>query len=377
VAVIELREKIRSDYCGMVAGERLPSLREMASRYGVSAPTIGKAVEVLASEGCLRKRQGSGIYSVGNVNREIGGIGRNRRKIGFVSRNLSYGLAHQALEGVGGVAKNNNVALEVAQVDNCAEEERQQIRFMIENGVEGIVLYPAIIRREGTEYLSKEFRDIPIVVIDLYQPTMERTCLIFDNYTAGRDMTRYLLSEGRKDIVFVRFEIEGHHRAVDDRVAGYCDEIRRVGNQGSKERVIYCKTNPENNFCEEMFLQEMKNLVSGKSCPDAIIAHSDTLSIRIIRFLKEQNISVPDDVIVCGFDHLQDNQIEYWPTTDPDFLRMGERAAKILFEMIASRNMSLSEVIFPCPLLIPHREVPHATMGSRLGPCRMKPKILL
>jgi GntR family transcriptional regulator len=43
-------------------GERLPSELELASRYGVSTPTLRNALEVLQSEGLVEKRHGAGNF---------------------------------------------------------------------------------------------------------------------------------------------------------------------------------------------------------------------------------------------------------------------------------------------------------------------------
>jgi DNA-binding transcriptional MocR family regulator len=53
-----LREAARS----MRPGERLPSTRELTARYGVSPVTLSRALAVLAAEGVLVTRPGSGTY---------------------------------------------------------------------------------------------------------------------------------------------------------------------------------------------------------------------------------------------------------------------------------------------------------------------------
>ncbi|HEY3201823.1 MAG TPA: GntR family transcriptional regulator, partial [Actinomycetes bacterium] len=43
-------------------GERLPSERELAARWGVARMTVRKAIERLIEEGRLERRHGSGTY---------------------------------------------------------------------------------------------------------------------------------------------------------------------------------------------------------------------------------------------------------------------------------------------------------------------------
>ena len=45
-----------------------------------------------------------------------------------------------------------------------------------------------------------------------------------------------------------------------------------------------------------------------------------------------------------------------FPTTQPDFMRMGERAAELLLERIGSRSFEPTEVVLPCPVVFAERK---------------------
>jgi GntR family transcriptional regulator len=61
-----IQELIRADYLAAPAREpaRLPTERSLQARYGVSRPTISKALTSLEAEGLLTKAQGRGIFLV-------------------------------------------------------------------------------------------------------------------------------------------------------------------------------------------------------------------------------------------------------------------------------------------------------------------------
>lgn len=53
-------------------GDRLPAMRELAKRYVVSINTVGAALDLLAADGTVEKRHGSGVYVSEQAPRRIG-----------------------------------------------------------------------------------------------------------------------------------------------------------------------------------------------------------------------------------------------------------------------------------------------------------------
>jgi GntR family transcriptional regulator of arabinose operon len=344
-----LKERIHTDYLDTgkwSVGAKLPTIKELANQYGVSAPTIGKAVELLAAEGWLAKRRGSGLYIARSAS-EPPVSDRQEQRIGYVSINPSGTLVHQALTGVARVVNNHNGVLELGKTDWLIENERRQIERMIARGVQGVVLYPTPFRTANDEYLGREFRDFPIVVIDLYESAMKRPHVIFDNFSAGRDMTWYLVGQNRRRIAFIKFDDIIQNRAVNDRAAGYRQALKEAGIPFVPERLVSYNQETDYSAC----LEVLEKLITLDPRPDAIIVPWDGVVPVVINHLRSKGISVPDEIIVAGFDNLPlNNLLEHWPTTNPDFDRMGERAAEILFDRMASHNQESSEVVLPCPL---------------------------
>ena len=63
------------------AGDRLPPERQLATGFGVSRPTIRQALRVLAANGLVESRIGSGTFVVGSARDESTGEGESLRDV--------------------------------------------------------------------------------------------------------------------------------------------------------------------------------------------------------------------------------------------------------------------------------------------------------
>jgi GntR family transcriptional regulator, arabinose operon transcriptional repressor len=348
-----IAKKIQYDFLEsgrFAVGDKLPTLVQLAKQYEVSTPTIQKAATELESQGLLRKRRGSGIF-VESLPKT------SRTKLGYICGNFLAPLQSHILEGINNYIADsgNNCSLEVATSQDDITNERDQVQTMQEHGVKGVIIYSCNTSKRDSykNYLTSEFRDYPVVVVDNYSPKMCRPHVIMDNYHAGYEMTKYLLAQGRSKIAFVKFD-KTFCRSVEDRFIGYKQALEEAGLPLVPEHIINIKkSNPENAV--------MKQLISAKPRPDAIIALFDGSVPFIINSLRSRDIAVPQDITVAGFDNMKVTSADYihsnhtndvWPTTKPDFTLMGEKAAGMLFGLVESKDFTASGMVLPCPLLL-------------------------
>ena len=355
---VGLKNKMIADYLGgsLSLGERLPSTRQLAKKYQTSVATVSKVIEILAAEGRVSKRTGGGAY-VNDTNQLP-----DRPRIGFVVHSLADAIGPKVMQGVEYIAKNNNFVLEVADSNFNIEDERQHIKSMAERGIDGIVLYPVVNLSQKPTYLKKEFRNIPILVVDMYSPEMDRPHIIFDNYTAGREMVSYFVSLGKKRISFLIPDKLKSYLSVKQRFNGYMRSL-------SEHKLEYDK-----NLCPsfqlglstatinvDSLIEAVHELMSLEQRPDAILTPDDFAALHVINELKLNFPSDTDEIDVAGFDNdffatriamlASHGRLKVWKTTNPDFVRMGERAAEMLVDIINQNSTSSSkEIVLPCPL---------------------------
>jgi GntR family transcriptional regulator, arabinose operon transcriptional repressor len=345
---------------GATAGKQLPSIRALAKELGVSAPTVCKAIEALTAEGCLVKRRGSGVYLSG----EQPVLPRaERKKIGLIVHSLTEPLGHRVMEGVESMARRQGYALEIACSEYDCGAEAQCIRRMTRRQVAGMILYPVAKQNSDSNRAAWLGGDVPIIVADLYQDFMNTSRVVFDNRGAAFEMASWLFASGRRDVLFVSYNHGFRHPAVEARERGFREAARDAGISNADSPVFECDffLTEQDTDLTALF-EYLDRLQNKKALPGAVMCTTDYMAAAVVAHLRRNGISVPDEVCVTGFDnnyfdprlHLFDGLAARWPTTRPDFRRLGADAVELLIDHIeGSGSSALVEKVLPCPLLIP------------------------
>ncbi len=349
---LQIKEQIFEEYWrrrGEEIGFQLPGERELQQLYRVGRPTISKAIAALAAEGWVRKRQGSGIYIAALEGERP--LSTEPPRIGYITPTLQSVHALRILEGAEAITRSRGFLMEIAFTNTSYDEEREQILAMQQRGVQAIILYPTPYRPGEADALATQWRDFPIIVVDLYQPGMRRPHVIFDNRHAGREITRHFIREGHREIAFLRFEPTLTFRSVDDRFEGYQRALAEANLPLRPEQV---RTLPETPDSIDALQREVTALLALSPSPTAIIAPSDQHAYHLAELLTGKGIAIPDEIAIAGFDHQSDiTWGERFPTTHPNFTDMGERAAEMAIEQLQAPRGEIASLLLPCPLWLP------------------------
>jgi LacI family transcriptional regulator len=108
-----------------------------------------------------------------------------------------------------------------------------------------------------------------------------------------------------------------------------------------------------NNFYEHCILENdnlpyynpelLASKVKALPClPEAFVCANDYIAIDVIRALKSMNLTIPDDIKICGFDNSTESKIIEPPLTTANIPgdSMGHFAAEILLSRIQNPELS-------------------------------------
>ena len=202
-------------------------------------------------------------------------------------------------------------------------------------------------RYDGIIFLSMDISDIkmifrlsqtgtPLVVLNR-KVTDEGICCVYaDEYTGTFDAVEYLVNLGHDRIAI----IEGADRFItsSQRYEGYIAVLKKYDLPVEDRYIVRGGFSPESGF------EAMEKLLAINPGPTAVFASNDLMAVGAIKACNSNNVKVPEDISILGFDDMDFSRylIPSLTTVKKSRRSLGKEGAAMLFEMIdkkASGNL--------------------------------------
>jgi len=184
---------------------------------------------------------------------------------------------------------------------------------------------------------------MPFVLIGRPNQPLGITSIDTDNVAGSYQATMYLIESGYKRVATIA---SNQNTSGEDRLTGYCKALEEVGLPFTEKLVAYGDYSLDSGY------DAMKQLAPEK--PDSVYIASDTMALGALRYLREINVQVPDDVAIVSHDDLApalqaDPQLT---TIQQPIASTGIRAVEVLMELIAGDNIPARQIVLPNKLIV-------------------------
>src|SRR5215510_5102618 len=325
----------------MKAAGRNVGLRDVARVAGVSTATVSRAMnnpDAVSEE--LRDRVASVVRHLGWVPHGAARALATRRTgtIGAVFPTLTHGDFARAIQGLQRELSQSEYTLLLACSEYDAEQEYQQVRKLIERGVDALLLVGETHHNDLSELLKKN--RIPYVNTFVYNPTTHGTCVGPDNRKALHKITNYLIDLGHKSFGVVAQSTDNNDRA-QARLQGIRDAL------AEKSIAIQPRHFAQGYWGINEGRQLFRRILARKPWPTAVICGNAYLTVGALLESQVMGIKVPDEMSIVGYDDIEIMSELPIPITTVRVSsdEVGRRAARLLVAKLEGRP---AETNFEC-----------------------------
>ena len=305
-------------------------VEEVAAAAGVSSATVSRALNGTGPvSSAIRQRIEQVVAKLGYVPNGAARAlaSRRTRAIGVVIptlENANFSLMAESAQRRLNAAGYHMV---VASSGYEPAQEWEQIQSLVAHGVDGLILVGSRRAREAIDYLRS--RRVPFVVTWTLARD-DTPCVGFDNAAAARRLASHLLDLGHTQIGVIAGLTKNNDRAAA-RIEGIRAALSERGLDFPRELLI----ERPYRIADGQFA--MRTLLAARPRPTAIICGNDQLAFGALIECDRQNIDVPREVSVVGFDDLEfaGQIIPSLTTVRVPAEEIGARAADLLVSLLS------------------------------------------
>ncbi|MFJ4027339.1 LacI family DNA-binding transcriptional regulator [Paenarthrobacter sp. NPDC089989] len=272
------------------------TLREVAEAAGVSTATVSLVINKkknarIADE--TRQRVKDAIQHLGYRPNAMAKtlVSGTSKFIGLVADGVATTpFAGQIIHGAQDEAWKHGYALLIANTEGNQNLENDAINMMLEYKVRGI-LYSTWFHR--TTDIPETLREADFVLVNCFSPETSARAVVPNEAQGGQSATDILIRGGHRRIAFINATTPAPAR--DGRLEGYRKALEAAGIAFDPALVLEAFPDQEGGYGATKEL--LKHDIT------AVYCYNDRMAMGLYDGLRENGLSIPDDIAVVGFDN--------------------------------------------------------------------------
>ncbi|RKD21522.1 transcriptional regulator, LacI family [Caminicella sporogenes DSM 14501] len=309
------------------------TIKDIAKAAGVSRATVSR---VLNDSGYVREETRQKVLkAIKELNYTPSAIARSlstsrTNTIGVIVPEINNPFFGEIIKGISQVADEHNLNIILCNTDDNKEKELKALKLLKQQRIEGIIITPTYPEDEfNREYLSSlENLGIPIVLLDGHVEYFNFSGVFIDHIKGAYDAATALIEAGHRKIAIITGYMNS--RPARERLIGYKKALE-INNIPVEEKYIFY-----GDYTHETAYNITKEILNMKDRPTAIFVMSNMMILGCMKAFYEENIRVPEDMAIIGFDKIDVLNIIGMNISfvNGPTIEMGKMGMKILIESL-------------------------------------------
>lgn len=324
-------------------------LKDIARDLGVSVVTVSKVLRGNADIGdATRKRVLKRMKELNyQPNMMARGLASGRTyTVGLVVPDLVHPFFAEFAKSLGAALRTHSRALILASSEEDSEIERQEIRALLNRGVDVLII--ASCQANLRNFYTLGDVQTPYLLFDRNFPHLAAHFVGSDDVLVGEMATNHLIEIGRKRIAHIGSK---NSSPSLNRLRGYRTALNTAGLPAPDELVLSRDRVEEAG--DTVGFQAMQELLKLKPKPDAVFCYNDLTALGAIDATLQAGLRVPEDIAFVGCGNLRYANYLRVPLSsiDHDTTALGQAAGELVMELSAKPEQEPKTLFVPCRLV--------------------------
>lgn len=214
---------------------------------------------------------------------------RVTKLVGVIIPKLSSESCARITEGISQVLYEHGYQILLVNTANDYNKEIEYLELFRQNRVDGVIFLASVFTDTHRSLMNK--MRIPVVVVG--QQFKGFSCVCHDDYGAAYSLTELMIDKGGKVPAYIGV-------TDDDKAAGEARHKGFVNALSDNDIRIKKQFSAIAEFTVDSGYNCAKKIFSCHEKPDFIFCATDNIAAGAILYCKENNIKIPEDVMICG-----------------------------------------------------------------------------
>jgi len=278
--------------------EKEATIYDIASALNISIATVSRA---LKNDPVVSKQTKKRVFDLAEkmgyrTNHFASNLRQNQTNtIGFIVHELNSNFITSVLSGVEKVTAEAGYDLIIAHSSESFEKEKANARNLFHKRVDGLIASLSFDTKNLDHYKPFKEKNIPVIFFDRVEQDGNNTVVVIDNDKCGYEATQHLIQQGCKRIVHITSSLK--RNVYSKRFQGYKDALADNGIPYDENLLII------HDLSESAAIESAMQILKMDPLPDGAFITNDFVAAVVMRTLKENNIRIPQDIAIVGFNN--------------------------------------------------------------------------
>jgi LacI family transcriptional regulator len=300
-------------------------IREIARRARVSTATVSRTINRIPTvDPQLAKRVWKVVDELGYFpNTQARALVSGRSRIfGLIVSEITNPFFPEIVQTFENLAVENNYEILLTSTVHDPKRMESSVRRMIERRVDGVAILTFGMEETLLDHLR--FRKVPLVFVDVGPNAPGIVNIRIDYLNGIRQAVQHLAALRHKRIAFITGP--SNLKSAMARKSAFKTAMAEIG--------LPSELMVEGNHGLDGGMQAFLEFNRLSSRPTAVLCSNDMTAIGVMREAYDQDIKIPDDLSVIGFDNIRLAEFTTPPLTTVQMSQM--ELAKIAFHALLS-----------------------------------------